>query len=55
VWLDGVESVINKTVNSDFRLGWAAGVLIANFQIDGPTGDDGSATLYLDKFTMYRW
>ena len=55
VWLDGVESVINKTVNSDFRLGWAAGVLIANFQIDGPTGDDGSATLYLDNFTMYRW
>lgn len=55
VWLDGVESVINKTVNSDFRLGWAAGVLIANFQVDGPTGTDGSATLYLDKFTIYRW
>ncbi|MGA8087873.1 MAG: chitobiase/beta-hexosaminidase C-terminal domain-containing protein [Terracidiphilus sp.] len=55
VWLDGVESQINKTVNSDFRLGWAAGVLIANFQIDGPTGTDGSATLYLDNFTIYRW
>ena len=55
VWLDGVESVINKTVNSDFRLGWAAGVLIANFQVDGPSGADGSATLYLDNFTMYRW
>lgn len=55
VWLDGVESVINKTVNSDFRLGWAAGVLISNFQVDGPTRTDGSATLYLDNFTMYRW
>lgn len=55
VWLDGVESAINKTVNSDFRLGWAAGVLVANFQVDGPTGADGSATLYLDKFTIYRW
>ncbi|HMG84145.1 MAG TPA: chitobiase/beta-hexosaminidase C-terminal domain-containing protein [Terracidiphilus sp.] len=55
VWLDGVETQINKTVNSDFRLGWAAGVLIANFQIDGPTRTDGSATLYLDNFTMYRW
>jgi hypothetical protein len=55
VWLDGVESPINKTVNSDFRLGWAAGVLVANFQIDGPSHDDGSATLYLDNFTLYRW
>lgn len=55
VWLDGVESPINKTVNSDFRLGWAAGVLIANFQVDGLTGTDGSATLYLDNFNMYRW
>lgn len=55
VWLDGVESVINKTVNSDFRLGWAAGVLIANFQVDGEPGADSSATLYLDKFTISRW
>ncbi len=55
VWLDGVETAINKTVNSDFRLGWAAGVLIANFQVDGEPGTDGSATLYLDKFTVSRW
>lgn len=53
VWFDGVESPINKTVNSDFSLGWALGALVANFQIDGI--GTGSSTLYLDKFTMYRW
>jgi hypothetical protein len=55
VWLDGVQTAINKTVNSDFRLGWAAGVLIANFQVDGVPHADSSATLYLDKFTISRW
>jgi hypothetical protein len=55
VWFDGVESAINKTVNSDFRLGWAAGVLISNFQVDGLSHMDGSATLYLDNLTVYRW
>jgi hypothetical protein len=55
VWLDGVESQINETVNSDFRLGWAAGVLITNFQVDGQPGADGSSTLYLDNLTISRW
>jgi len=54
VWLDGVESPINQTVNSDFTLGWAAGTLITNFQVDG-AGTSGSATLYLDNLTIYRW
>ena len=54
VWFDGVESPINQTVNSDFSLGWALGVLVANFQVDG-LGTSGSSTLYLDHFTMYRW
>jgi Chitobiase/beta-hexosaminidase C-terminal domain len=54
VWLDGVESDINATVNSDFTLGWAAGTLITNFQVDG-AGANGSATLYLDNLTIYRW
>jgi len=53
VWFDGVESPINKTVNSDFSLGWALGALVANFQIDGI--GTGSSTLYLDQFTMSRW
>lgn len=54
VWLDGTEYPINQTVMSDFSLGWASGVLIANFQVDGTSGS-GSSTLYLDNFTMYRW
>jgi chitobiase/beta-hexosaminidase-like protein len=54
VWVDGVEAPINETVPSAFSLGWAAADLMANFQIDG-SGNGGSSTLYLDKFTMYRW
>jgi len=53
VWFDGVEAAINKTVNSDFSLGWALGALVANFQIDGV--GTGSSTLYLDQFTLSRW
>jgi hypothetical protein len=54
VWLDGVESPINATVNSAFSLGWASGDLVANFQVDG-IGASGSSTLYVDNLTMYRW
>jgi hypothetical protein len=54
VWLDGVQGDINQTVNSAFTLGWADGVLVTNFQVDG-MGDSGSATLYLDNLTIYRW
>jgi hypothetical protein len=54
VWLDGVEAPINETVPSAFSLGWAAGDLMTNFQVDG-VGAGGSSTLYLDKLTIYRW
>jgi hypothetical protein len=54
VWLDGVESVINATVPSAFTLGWAPGVLLTNFQVDG-VGASGSSTVYLDSLTVYRW
>jgi hypothetical protein len=54
VWFDGVEAPINQTVNSDFSLGWAAGVLISNFQVDG-AGASGSSALYLDNLTISRW
>lgn len=54
VWLDGVEAPINKTVMSAFSLRWAAGDMIANFQVDGGKSG-GSSTLYLDNFTLYRW
>jgi hypothetical protein len=54
VWLDGVEALINETVPSAFTLGWAAGTLLTNFQVDG-VGAGGSSTLYLDNLTVYRW
>jgi hypothetical protein len=54
VWLDGVEAPINETVPSAFSLGWAAGDLMTNFQVDG-VGAGGSSTLYLDDLTIYRW
>lgn len=54
VWFDGVEAPINETVNSDFALGWSAGDLMINFQVDG-AGSKGSSTLYLDNMTVSRW
>jgi len=54
VWFDGVEQQINKTVMSDFSLGWALGALVANFQVDG-LGTSGSATIYVDNLKMSRW
>lgn len=53
VWLDGVEAQINQTVPGAFALGWANGVLVTNFQVDGL--GSGSATLDLDNLTVYRW
>lgn len=53
VWVDGQEQPINTTVYSAFALGWAPS-LVANFQVDG-LGSSGSNTVYLDKFTVYRW
>ncbi len=53
VWLDGKQSTINATVPSAFALGWGD-VMSTNFQVDG-LGSSGTATLYLDKLTVYRW
>jgi hypothetical protein len=54
VWLDGVEQDLNVTTNSAFALGWGATIL-TNFQVDGMTALPGTATIYLDNFTVYRW
>jgi hypothetical protein len=53
VWLDGNQQNINATVNSAFALGWQPS-LLTNLQIDG-LGNGGSATVYLDNLTVYRW
>ena len=54
VSLDGVQQTINATVNSAFALGWGAGALLTNFQIDG-MGTSGTTTVYLDNLKIYRW
>jgi len=53
VYLDGLEEPINATVSSAFALGWAPTIL-TNCEIDG-LGSGGSATVYLDNLTVYRW
>lgn len=53
VWFDGVQHNLNVTAPSSFALGWGS-TLLTNFQIDG-LGGYGSATVYLDKLTVYRW
>jgi hypothetical protein len=52
VWLDDVPQSINATVNSAFALGWAPS-LLTNFQVDGIL--TGTATVYMDNLTIYRW
>ena len=54
VWFDGVKQDIDVTVPSAFALGWAP-TLLTNFQVDGSTSTSGSATVYLDNLTIYRW
>jgi hypothetical protein len=53
VWFDGAKQEINATVPSAFALGWGP-ALLTNFQVDG-IGGTGSATVYLDNLTVYRW
>ena len=52
VWFDGQEAAINATVQDEFSLGWAS-VIQTQFQVDGI--NTGSATVYLDNLTIYRW
>ncbi len=54
VWLDGKEQDLNITAYSAFALGWGSS-LITNLQIDGMTALPGTATVYMDNTTVYRW
>lgn len=54
VTLDGTQQTINVTVPSAFALGWGAGALVTNFQIDG-MGASGTTQMYLDNLTISRW
>jgi hypothetical protein len=53
VWLDGVESPLNETVNGAFDLGWGP-MINTQFQVDG-LGSSGHSTVYLDNLTVSRW
>jgi hypothetical protein len=53
VWLDGTQQDINATTFSAYTLGWGS-ALVTNFQVDG-LGTSGSATMYLDNLSVYRW
>jgi hypothetical protein len=55
VELDGVYSAFSGASGSTAdALGWAVGTVLTNVQIDG-LGTSGSATVYSDKLTIYRW
>ena len=53
VTFDGIRKTLNETTPSAFALGWGS-ALLTNFQIDG-LGGYGSATVYVDNLTVYRW
>lgn len=55
VWFDGFQQDLNVTVNSAFALGWQKGNLVVNVQLDGSMSTTGSATIYTDQMTLYRW
>ena len=54
VWFDGAQQQLNVTAPSAFALGWGP-ALLANFQVDGATSTAGSAIVYLDNMTLFRW
>jgi hypothetical protein len=54
VWLDGKEQDLYITAFSGFALGWGPS-LLTNFQVDGSSSGSTSATVYIDKMTIYRW
>jgi len=54
VWFDGMRQDINATAPSAFALGWGPALLV-NFQVDGSTSTSGSAIVYVDNLSVYRW
>lgn len=55
VEFDGVYSAFDGATGSTAdALGWGKGTVLDNVQIDG-YGASGSATVYMDKLTVYRW
>lgn len=56
VGVDGVFQPFSNAVGQTGNpLGWSAGSVIVNFQIDGNAAGSGAATVYANKLTIYRW
>ena len=54
--LDGVNGTFKNAVGpSSFGLGWPAGDLLLNFQLDGASKANGTIVAYLEEMTIYRW
>jgi len=45
----------NATGSSAEKLGWPAGDLLLNFQLDGAGAGGEPVTVYIDKMTVWRW
>jgi len=54
--LDGSHSTFNNaSASGGLWLGWPAGDLVENFQIDGANSGSGSITGFVHKMTIYSW
>ena len=54
--LDGAHSVFEGTTRlSAHSLGWGAGDIDVQYQIEGANSGSGSVTSYIHKMTVYRW
>jgi hypothetical protein len=54
--LDGSHQVFSgATRGAAQSLGWASGVLLVNYQIEGNNAGSGSVTSYIHKMTVIRW
>jgi hypothetical protein len=54
--LDGnYQDITNAVGNGAVALGWPAGVLNLNFQLDGSSDFNGSVKAFADKLTIYYW
>ncbi len=53
---DGTRSTFQNAIgDSSLRLGWAAGDLLVNYQLDGNNASSGSITSYVHKMTVASW
>lgn len=53
--VDNTHNAWGEVQESAHFLGWGAGDLNTQFQIEGASSGSGSVTAYIHKFTVYRW